>query len=192
MVLARPLSLSVRRNRATAFSAAIVINILCLWLLQYGVRAPARLRLPTRKTLVELIPLASPAPARPAIPAPTVPTQHASTHLRPAPPSRTAITLAQPLTRPDTPRPVASEPVRKLDMEALRNSARDAAGQGNAPSAIELNLKPQQEAAQTALGREMGKAQRASCKTAHANLLLLAPLALLHDTVTDTGCNWQQ
>ncbi|GGP26019.1 hypothetical protein GCM10010971_18380 [Silvimonas amylolytica] len=85
-------------------------------------------------------------------------------------------------------------PIQKLDMEALRSGARQIGNPDNndPDAAIKLSLKPVQQVASSALSQAMGKAQRGSCGSAHADLGLLAPLALLHDAVTDTGCSWQQ
>ncbi len=196
MMLARPLSPSVRRHRVTAFSIAVLINILCLWLLQYGVRVPARLRLPTRETRVELIPFSSPTKAAAASSTPPVTAGVDATRAHPhrPPASRQAITLERPDDKPATHRSEASTPAQKLDMEALRSGTRQLGepAKNDPDAAIKLNLKPAQDESPTALSQAMGKAQRSSCKSAHANLLLLAPLALLHDAVTDTGCSWQQ
>ncbi|MBB5193225.1 hypothetical protein HNQ50_003979 [Silvimonas terrae] len=179
----------MRSNRVTAFSAAVLTNILCLWLLQYGVRMPARQPLPVRETQVELIPLPQPAHR------PEASAQPATIRTLPHPQVQpSAITANSPTLRTDTPTPVASAPAHKLDMEALRNGARQVGDQGKneADSAIRLNLQPIQAAAPSALSQEMSKAQRSGCGSAYADMGLLAPLALLHDAATGKGCSWQQ
>ncbi len=40
------------------------------------------------------------------------------------------------------------------------------------------------------LGKEIAKAARANCTTAHSALLLMAIPLLIKDTLTDTGCKW--
>jgi hypothetical protein len=56
---------------------------------------------------------------------------------------------------------------------------------------IIAGLKSEFTEKRTALAKEMEKAVRPDCKTAYQNLgIIIAPLALLHDTVRDKGCQW--
>lgn len=52
-----------------------------------------------------------------------------------------------------------------------------------------VSLHEERSAGQ-ALADDVQKTGRSDCRKAYAEMGLLAPLALLHDTLTDKGCKW--
>ncbi|GAB7126888.1 hypothetical protein JCM19000A_13950 [Silvimonas sp. JCM 19000] len=177
---------------ALAFNAAVIALLL-------SIRQRAPLAQSAHDVLVRLLPADRPAPAQPLskalAPAPLVP-PHPTTHARRALHALIAPQSAAhvaPDAAPDVVGAVpAAEPVAPvLNIDALRDSVRKTLrrADASAPTLPDLSLpKPAQP---SALAREMAKAQRASCGSAHSDMGLLAPLAIAKDLVTGTGCTLQ-
>ncbi|MFZ6645791.1 hypothetical protein ACO0LO_08750 [Undibacterium sp. TJN25] len=103
----------------------------------------------------------------------------------PAPPEALSTAIATPAGTPP------ALPATRLDLEGLRKLARDN-DRSRQKTSIE-QLRESQLASssiEARVGAAALNAQRGDCRTAHANLGLLAPLLILKDALTDKGCKW--
>ncbi|KPC55299.1 hypothetical protein [Amantichitinum ursilacus] len=101
----------------------------------------------------------------------------------PTPDSPPDIAISQSLSAPDV--------APSLNLDALRDHVRKTLRRADASAPSIPDLGPPRKEPQTALAREMAKAIRPSCGSAHADLMLLAPLAIAKDVITGTGCTLQ-
>lgn len=183
-----------RTIRVGGLLIAVTINGFWIWLLFNMPRPAARLLDDTPGTLVQILP-AEPAleiskpiagkqlPLAKARKVPLVVRPVAALAHKPATTPGQAITAEQPAAD--------ALPKSVLDMEALRTAVKTDMrhSQASMPQKLDLSVEP--AAAPSAMAREMNKAVRQSCGSAHANALLLAPLLILKDTLTDSGCTLQ-
>jgi hypothetical protein len=153
------------------------------------------------------------APAAPAATAPTAPASSAAPstapaqRAAPAPVGRETGTPAAPLVpgqRPGTPdgrddifRPrdatpgaaPAEAPRPRLDLDQIRQRAREIATERTGSPGI-LSVVPIPPDRRSRLAEEIEKAVKPDCRTAYANLGLLAVPALVAGAVADAGCRW--
>ena len=175
--------------RMLGLLVAVLLNLAVIWLL-LTIRQQMPVLAAEHSVIVELLPalLKKSVPvvvsARPAIAA--APRGHVK-----APEAAAALPVPAAISSPDT---TVDKPFARtaptLNMDALRAGVRNDLRQAQASAAAITDVAPAGAAQPTALARELSKAQRASCGQAHANMGLLAPLAILKDTLTDTGCTW--
>ncbi|MDR3428373.1 hypothetical protein [Silvimonas sp.] len=187
-----------RGNRVGGFIIAVAINGLGIWLLlltpRHAVRPPDNFP----GTEVQILPPDAPPlktlplPAKPAVAISSHKPVHSPTVVPPVhtPRDRSAAHTQERAITPDQPAANASAKPA-LDMESLRGSIKADMRHSAAsePQKLDLSLTP--VAPSSAMAREMKKAVRQSCGSAHANALLLAPLLILKDTLTDSGCTLQ-
>lgn len=80
--------------------------------------------------------------------------------------------------------------INGLDTALSSASSVAALPKGFSDKKIIADLTPKPEEKRSLLAKELEKAVRPDCKTAYQGLGILAPLALVHDTIRDKGCQW--
>ena len=129
---------------------------------------------PPRPATVQHAPAMPVRKARPAVP------KHAAPQaITAAPAPATTTAPAQPPTAPQAP----------IDVDAVVKSAGRLQLDDARPVA-QLKKQERRMTTDDKLGRDIDKAARSDCRTAHAGKGLFAPLFLAHDALTERGCKW--
>ncbi|MBI3715863.1 MAG: hypothetical protein HY255_07720 [Betaproteobacteria bacterium] len=90
-----------------------------------------------------------------------------------------------------TPLPADTMAPPRLDIEALRSSARNAAREGSGPRTLLSFPTPPKDPVKKSIEQAFDKAlKRPECKDAYASLGLAAVVPLVRDVLTDDGCKW--
>jgi len=90
-----------------------------------------------------------------------------------------------------TPLPPDAKVPPRLDMESLRNSARNAAREGSGPRTLFSFPTAPKDPVKKNIEQAFDKAlKRPECKDAYASLGLAAVVPLVRDALTDDGCKW--
>lgn len=172
------------KNQLLSLALALLIHTGLLFLY----RPPAPTTVVTAPLQVLLQPKALPLPAA----APAVVTEPAPNRSSPA--ARAISSLVAPRKNPAS--AVAEKnalPAESPPAPVLNTSVKGLLSEPDTHFAARKplpNMAPPEEPRRSPLAKSLDKAVRPDCKTAHANLGLLAIVPLVLDAATDSGCQW--
>jgi hypothetical protein len=182
-----------RKLRALAVAGAVGVNLLFIAMLALPPRPPEHVS--PQRVVIVAVPARPPAPEvteRPRA-APKGPRVERPTSTRPSiTPAPAVAQVPMPPAAPtaEAPAPPASAPLR-LDDATLRRATAGArrGSTGEMAHATGAPIDDTKSAAEQ-LTEGVERSRRADCRSAHAGKGLFAPLFLLRDGITDTGCKW--
>jgi hypothetical protein len=187
-------------TRSFSFLIALLLHLSLFFIFQSSIRITPTASTITRVTLLDI--LSEPIPPQ------TTPIAVAAKSTSSKSKNTEAANLAQKTNTPTA--SARSSPVDE-ESKAIRSkpipsdetiiSGLDSALSGTASTVSTLpkgfsdkkiiaGLKPEPAEKRSALAKELDKAVRADCKTAYQGLGILAAPLLLHNTLTDKGCQW--
>lgn len=178
-----------KRHLHSLIGLGVALLLHLLLLIAIDRAGDTRRAAPAPDARLTMVMIEAPPPRPPALrPAPVMPTRK----MRPAAPKPaapqaiTAVPMPPTATAPAQP-PTA--PQAPIDVDAAVKSAGRLQLDDARPVA-QLKKQERRMTTDDKLGRDIDKAARPDCRTAHAGKGLFAPLFMAHDALTERGCKW--